>query len=41
VTRVALRAIRGTAFAHRPAAVLMLEKRRRAEYRLPHALQIL
>ena len=41
VTRVALRAIRGTAFAHRPAAVLMLEKRRRAEYRLPHALKSL
>jgi hypothetical protein len=35
VTRAALCAGRGTAFARRPAAARVLEKRRRAEYRLP------
>ncbi len=35
VTRAALCAGRGTAFARRPAAAVMLKKRRRAEYRLP------
>jgi len=35
VTRVALCAGRGTAFACRLAAAAMLKKRRRAEYRLP------
>ena len=34
VTRAALCAGRGTAFARRPAAAVMLKKRRRAEYRL-------
>jgi len=35
VTRAALCAGRGTAFAHSPATALVLKKRRRAEYRLP------
>jgi len=35
VTRTALCAGRGTAFARRPATTLMLKKRCRAEYRLP------
>ena len=35
VTRAALCAGRGTAFARRPATTLMLKKRCRAEYRLP------
>ena len=35
VTRAALCAGRGTAFAYHPATALVLKKRRRAEYRLP------
>ena len=35
VTRAALCAGRGTAFARRFASALLLKKRRRAEYRLP------
>jgi hypothetical protein len=35
VTRAALCAGRGTAFARSPATELLLKKRRRAEYRLP------
>jgi len=34
-TRAALRAGRGTAFAHHSATAFLLKKRRRAEYRLP------
>ncbi len=35
VTRAALCAGRGTAFAHHPAIALLFKERRRAEYRLP------